>query len=163
MGPGTTTHPVRRTWTVEIRPEAHGQHLVCQHCDTTPIGAGASEVWATAARHHLAYHARAEPLAPHLRTCQCGEHACRWHPRHRGCDGPLVLLLARDYSGRLWRLADTCHACATVIPHSAVVPEPHHTPAISGPGSSRLLPGGGMSRENVEYHLWGVDELHILF
>jgi len=162
MGSGTTTRPGRRTWTVQIRPHAHGQHLVCQQCGTTPIGAGASAV-RTAVVPHLAYHARVEPLAHHLRTCQCGEHACRWHPRHRGCDGPLVLLLARDHSGRLWRLADTCHACATVTPHSAAVPEPRRTPTTSGPGSSGLLPGSGMSREDVEYHLWGADELHILF
>ncbi|MFD8381747.1 hypothetical protein ACFV2X_24985 [Streptomyces sp. NPDC059679] len=83
---------------------------------------------------HLADHAHGEALAYHLRTCQCGEHGCQWHPRHRGCSGPLVLLLACDPSGRLWRLTDACRTCAAGTTHAAVVTEPpRHSPAPPRP------------------------------
>lgn len=74
--------------------------------------------------NHLALHARTEPLPTHLRTCRCGEHGCRWHPRHRGCNGPIALLLTRGAGGRIWRLTDACHACIAATDHAATVPEP---------------------------------------
>ncbi|WP_406129051.1 hypothetical protein OHQ89_46350 [Streptomyces canus] len=77
----------------------------------------------SAALEHLAGHARRDALPSYLRTCQCHERGCRWHPRHRGCAGPVHLLLARERSGRLWRLADACTACASVTAQAAVVPE----------------------------------------
>ncbi len=128
MGSGTTTRPGRRTWRVEILTDFRGRGLLCDHCGPVSIIAGPPGFHARVVTH-LADHAHDESLAYHLRTCQCGEHACRWHPRHRGCDGPLVLLLARDHSGHLWRLADTCRACAAVTAHAAVVTESHRTPA----------------------------------
>ncbi|MDX3213969.1 hypothetical protein PV318_00120 [Streptomyces sp. ME02-6991-2B] len=74
--------------------------------------------------NHLAEHARAEPLPGHLRTCKCGELGCPWHPRHRGCDGTILILLSCSGGGRLWRLADVCRACMDVTDHAAAVPEP---------------------------------------
>lgn len=123
MGRGTIPHAVRGSWTVEVRPHPDGPVLVCPWCDRIPAGPGA-----TAARvavvAHLAQHARGERLPPHLRTCQCGEQGCRWHGRHRGCDGLVVLVLSRDRVGRIWRLADTCRACASATAHAAAVSEP---------------------------------------
>lgn len=133
MGSGRTTRPGRRTWTVEIRTHSWGRDLLCGHCGPVPVGTGPPGIHARAVTH-LAQHARAEALAHHLRTCQCGERACRWHPRHRGCGGPMVLLFCRDDSGRLWRLADTCRTCATTTAHAVVVTEPlRHSPAAPRP------------------------------
>ncbi len=72
---------------------------------------------------HLARHARRDPIPAHLRTCQCHERGCHWHPRHRGCTGPIRLLLAREQGGRLWRLADACTACAAATSQASVVPD----------------------------------------
>jgi hypothetical protein len=72
---------------------------------------------------HLARHARADALPPYLRTCQCHEHGCRWHPRHRGCAGPVLLVLSSLHGGRTWRLADICAACAGSTARAAVVPD----------------------------------------
>ncbi|MCX5063784.1 MULTISPECIES: hypothetical protein [unclassified Streptomyces] len=58
-----------------------------------------------------------------LRSCQCRLRGCVWHPRHRGCAGRVLLALTRDLSGRTWRLADACAACAAATSHTAVVPD----------------------------------------
>jgi hypothetical protein len=123
MGPGPTPSPVQRTWTAEIRPGPGGPAVSCTHCGAVPISPGTAGARA-AALAHLARHARHEPLAAHLRTCRCGEHSCSWHPRHRGCDGRVLLLLTRVAGGRRWRLADVCRACASWTAHAAEVPEP---------------------------------------
>ncbi|GAA0439747.1 hypothetical protein [Streptomyces luteireticuli] len=138
MRPGTIPRPPRRTWTVEVRPRPGGVTVLCSQCGQSPAGTDAR----TAVVSHLAQHARAERLARHWRTCQCAVHGCRWHPRHRGCDGPVLLLLARERAGRLWRLTDACHACATVTEHCAEVPElpaadAHRTPQGSASARSR--------------------------
>lgn len=118
----TTRPATRRAWTVELRPGSDGPQLVCQQCDHR--GALLAAVSArSAALEHLAGHARRDALPSYLRTCQCHERGCRWHPRHRGCAGPVHLLLARERGGRLWRLADACTACASVTAQAAVVPE----------------------------------------
>ncbi|MFC4469296.1 hypothetical protein ACFPH6_33090 [Streptomyces xiangluensis] len=113
---------VRRVWTVELRPHPGGPSLICPRCTahTSPLHGGAAR---SAALSHLASHARAESLPGHLRTCQCRAQGCCWHPRHRGCAGPVRLALTRDRSGRTWRLADTCTACAAATSHTAVVPD----------------------------------------
>ena len=103
-------HPgVRRTWTVELRPQPGGPILVCQHCahSDRPVNGHSARAELLA---HLALHAHRAPLPTHLRTCQCHERGCCWHRRHRGCQGPIRLLLARERGGRLWRLADACAA-----------------------------------------------------
>ncbi|MCX4826829.1 hypothetical protein OG883_45160 [Streptomyces sp. NBC_01142] len=114
--------PVPRTWTVELRPQRGGPVLYCPRCSP-----GGQALQATAARPtalaHLARHARSDALPPHLRTCQCHERGCRWHPRHRGCTGPILLVLTREQGGRIWRLADICASCAAATPHAAVVPD----------------------------------------
>lgn len=116
-----TTHPiVRRTWTVELRPEKGGPVLHCPQC---PPGSPPVRGTASQALAHLARHARHDALPQHLRTCQCHPHGCRWHPRHRGCSGPVLLVLTREHGGRLWRLADICAACAAATAHAAVVPD----------------------------------------
>ncbi|MFD3580436.1 hypothetical protein [Streptomyces sp. NPDC058644] len=118
-----TTHVrVRRIWTVELRPGAGGPVLVCPHCHRgpNPLAAGSAR---SAALAHLAQHARRDVLAPYLRTCQCQARGCRWHPRHRGCSGAVVLVLVRAHGGRLWRLADACAACAAATAQAAVVPD----------------------------------------
>ncbi|AQT70399.1 hypothetical protein B1K54_00245 [Streptomyces sp. fd1-xmd] len=113
---------VRRTWTVELRPQPHGPQLACPQCGpATACVRGATA--RSAALAHLAGHARTDALPRHLRTCQCHERGCRWHPRHRGCGGPIVLVLARERGGRLWRLADVCANCAAATHDAAVVPE----------------------------------------
>ncbi|GGZ97169.1 hypothetical protein GCM10010344_76530 [Streptomyces bluensis] len=126
-----TPCPVPRAWTVELRSHTSGLLLVCQQCPH-----GGARVTAAAARSaaltHLARHARTNPRPHHLRICQCHERGCRWHPRHRGCTGPIQLLLTRERGGRTWRLADTCTACATATDQAAIVPDttlatPPHT------------------------------------
>lgn len=116
-----TTHPlVRRIWTVELRPDHGGSMLHCLQC---PPSAPSVRTAPSQALTHLAGHAGHDFLPRHLRTCQCHSHGCRWHPRHRGCSGPVLLVLTRERGGRLWRLADTCAACAAATAHAAVVPD----------------------------------------
>ncbi len=116
-----TTHPVvRRIWTVELRPEHGGTTLSCRQCSPS---APSMRTAPSQALTHLAAHARHDFLPRHLRTCQCHSHGCRWHSRHRGCAGPVLLVLTRERGGRLWRLADTCAACAAATDHAAVVPD----------------------------------------
>lgn len=117
----TTRPAVRRAWTVELRPGSDGLQLVCQQCDHRGVLLAVSA--RSAALEHLAGHARRDVLPTYMRTCQCHERGCRWHPRHRGCAGPIRLLLARERGGRLWRLADACTACASMTAQAAVVPE----------------------------------------
>lgn len=113
---------VRRIWTVELRPRTDGPMLVCPSCTAhaSPLTASSAR---SAALAHLACHARADVLPAYLRSCQCRVQGCLWHPRRRGCAGPVLLALTRDRSGRTWRLADTCAACAAATSHTAVVPD----------------------------------------
>ncbi|WP_406434677.1 hypothetical protein OHA59_47310 [Streptomyces sp. NBC_01589] len=152
----TLRPPVRRTWTVELRPQQGTTVLYCALC--APRGhalAGAAARPAVLA--HLAHHARRDVLPPHLRTCQCHERGCRWHPRHRGCAGPVLLVLARERGGRLWRLADACAACAGATPGSAIVPDtaitstparPDTGPSSAGARRARL-PDGALPAHRV--------------
>lgn len=123
-----TGRAVRRTWTVELRPQHGGPLMACPHCPpaSRPSPLGSAAVRSTLLGH-LAGHARRDALPVHLRTCQCHEHGCQWHPRHRGCSGPIALVLTCAGGGRLWRLADACTACARATPQSAIVPENMHT------------------------------------
>lgn len=120
----TASRTVPRTWTVELRPQRCGPELVCPRCRPVTASAKGGTTARSAVLAHLARHARLDALPVHLRTCQCHERGCRWHPRHRGCSGPIVLALAREQGGRLWRLADVCTACAGATNHAAIVPEP---------------------------------------
>ncbi|WP_146610539.1 MULTISPECIES: hypothetical protein [unclassified Streptomyces] len=122
MRPCTTRPPASRTWTVELRPQPQGPRLVCAQCGLTPKTLQGRTA-RSAALAHLARHARLSLLPQHLRTCQCHERGCRWHPRHRGCDGPLLLVLSREHGGRLWRLADSCTACARAMKDACIVPD----------------------------------------
>ncbi|MFK0288033.1 hypothetical protein ACIQVL_47265 [Streptomyces sp. NPDC090499] len=140
---------VRRIWTVELHPRAGGPNLVCAQCTArTPACEAASA--RSAALAHLACHARADALPGHLRTCQCRAQGCRWHPRHRGCAGPVLLALTQGRGGRAWRLADACAACAAATSHTAVVPDTQlgspHSPAPS-------VPARGPHRLGAEEHL----------
>ncbi|MFJ2816118.1 hypothetical protein [Streptomyces sp. NPDC087294] len=124
-----------RAWTVTISTPAGRPVLACSTCSLpTPIsrGTGAAEV-----RQHLAAHLKEPQLPPYLRTCQCRERGCAWHRLRVPCSGPLRLVLIRADCGRTWRLADVCHACATAIPHAAVVSEPSYRTA-SAPASPPL-------------------------
>jgi len=118
----TTCPAMPRAWTVELCSHPSGLVLVCQQCPHA-----SEQVTATSARSaaltHLARHARCDLVPSHLRVCQCHERGCCWHPRHRGCDGPIRLLLACERGGRLWRLADACSACAAATAQAAVVPD----------------------------------------
>ncbi|MCX5252523.1 MULTISPECIES: hypothetical protein [Streptomyces] len=135
-----STHAtVQRIWTVHLRPQTGGPALACPRCAHSPVLQAASA--RSAALTHLARHARADTLPRHLRTCQCRALGCHWHPRHRGCAGPVLLALTCDRSGRAWRLADACAACAAAMSHTAVVP-----PTLLGPGPGRVQPAPGMSR-----------------
>ncbi|WP_254642913.1 hypothetical protein [Streptomyces sp. BV333] len=111
-----------RAWTVELRSHPDGITLVCLHCphDNSHVSPTSARAAALA---HLARHARTDLRASHLRICQCHERGCRWHPRHRGCAGPVRLLLSRERGGRVWRLADACTACSAATEQAAVVPD----------------------------------------
>ncbi|MCX5559504.1 hypothetical protein [Streptomyces sp. NBC_00038] len=111
-----------RAWTVELRRQTGELVLVCQQCPQAGLQVTAAAA-RSAALAHLARHARGDLRAPHLRTCQCHERGCRWHPRHRGCAGPIRLLLACERGGRVWRLADACSACAAATAEAAFVPD----------------------------------------
>ncbi|WP_369395566.1 hypothetical protein AB5J72_51475 (plasmid) [Streptomyces sp. CG1] len=128
---------VRRIWTVELQSRAGRPGLVCAHCTahTSQLDAASAR---SAALAHLARHARTDVLPGHLRTCQCRERGCSWHPRHRGCAGPVLLALTRDRSGRTWRLTDACAACAAATSHTAIVPDTVLAPDRSRP--SRYSP-----------------------
>jgi hypothetical protein len=158
MGHGTISHPVWRTWTVELRPRPDGLAITCPQCGPLPVDLG-SEAARTAVVAHLAQHARSERLPPHLRTCQCGEQGCPWHGRHRGCDGSVVLLLARDWTGRTWRLTDACRACAAATEHAAAVVEPSvrgdadSADRSSSPATGEVHEGCDLAEEG----LWWVD------
>lgn len=131
-----TTHAaVRRVWTVELRPQHGGPVLICPLCTPAvqPLEASSAR---SAILAHLAVHARRDVLAPHFRTCQCRERGCRWHPRHHGCAGSVLLVLMREHGGRIWRLADMCAACAGAVPHAATVPDTM-TSCRSGPARAR--------------------------
>ncbi|WP_093911467.1 hypothetical protein [Streptomyces sp. cf386] len=145
---------VRRIWTVELRPRPGGPALICPSCTahTAPLTGSSAR---SAALAHLACHARADALPAHLRSCQCQARGCRWHPRHRGCAGPVLLALTRDGSGRTWRLADTCAACAAATSHTAVVPDtlsgspgPSSSPCPSAP--ARRFHSGLQERVRVQ-------------
>lgn len=130
-----STHvTVPRIWTVELRPRASGPTLDCPRCTRSPAVPGSTA--RSAALHHLARHARSDALPGHLRTCQCRAHSCRWHPRHRGCSGPVLLALTSIRNGRSWRLADVCAACAASMRHTAVVPA-----TLLSPGRTHAPPG----------------------
>ncbi|MFF4887493.1 hypothetical protein ACFY2D_32120 [Streptomyces nigra] len=116
-----STHAtVQRIWTVHLRPQTGGPALACPRCTHSPVLQAVSA--RSAALTHLARHARADALPGHLRTCQCRALGCHWHPRHRGCAGPVLLALTCDRGGRTWRLADACAACAAAMSRTAVVP-----------------------------------------
>lgn len=139
----TTRLPSARTWTVELRPHPQGPLLICAHC-TLETQTLQGRTARSAALAHLARHARHSLLPQHLRTCQCHERGCRWHPRHRGCDGPLLLVLSREHGGRLWRLADVCLACARAVPDASVIPETTlSSAATASPGVRRRRSGSG--------------------
>jgi len=147
------SHPgVRRIWTVELRPQPGGPVLVCQQCthDSRLLDGPSARAEALA---HLALHARRTPVPPHLRTCQCHERGCCWHRRHRGCQGPIRLLLARERGGRLWRLTDACTACAAATSEAAVVPDTILTAAATSSGRAntrrRRCPKGPDSQTRV--------------
>ncbi|MGW2056722.1 hypothetical protein ACWCOZ_22900 [Streptomyces sp. NPDC001840] len=131
---------VRRIWTVELQSQAGGPTLVCPSCAarTFPLQASSAR---SAALAHLACHVRADALPVYLRSCQCRLRGCVWHPRHRGCAGRVLLALTRDLSGRTWRLADTCAACAAATSHTAVVPDTllsPRRPAAAAPTRQRV-------------------------
>ncbi|MFB7738479.1 hypothetical protein ACFC08_29665 [Streptomyces sp. NPDC056112] len=132
----TTCPATPRAWTVELHPHASGLVLVCRHCPhgSTRITTAAAR---SAALAHLARHARGDLRPLHLRICQCHERGCVWHPRHRGCAGPIRLLLAREHGGRRWRLADACSACAAATAQAAVVPDTVLTRAPLQPETRR--------------------------
>ncbi|WP_245659649.1 hypothetical protein [Streptomyces ochraceiscleroticus] len=110
--------------------------------------AGAARAVALA---HLARHARASVLPAYLRTCQCHARGCRWHARHRGCAGAVLLVLTRDHGGRRWRLADVCAACAAATERAAVVPDT--LPAASSLPLAKSPVHSGPSRRQEQAHV----------
>ncbi|MFE9374796.1 hypothetical protein [Streptomyces sp. NPDC006711] len=146
-----STHAtVQRIWTVRLRPQTGGPALACPRCTHSPVLQAVSA--RSAALTHLARHARADALPGHLRTCQCRALGCRWHPRHRGCAGPVLLALTCDRGGRTWRLADACAACAAAMSRTAVVPptllRADRTPTHSSTSrSARIAPPFGPAEQ----------------
>ncbi|WP_030267250.1 hypothetical protein [Streptomyces violens] len=135
---------VRRVWTVELSPQPGGPVLACSRCPRRPypVAAGSAR---TAALAHLARHVREDAVPEHVRTCECQARGCPWHPRHRGCSGSVLLVLARDRGGRRWRLADACAACAAATDQAAVVPATLLTapPACCSRSRMSRAPGPG--------------------
>ncbi len=135
-----------RAWTVELRSQSGRLVMTCQQCPlaSRPVTAASAR---SAVLAHLARHARGDLRAPHLRTCHCHERGCRWHRRHRGCDGPIRLLLACERGGRVWRLVDACGACAAATDQAAVVPDTAIVgslhPTSTRPRRPRLMRGPG--------------------
>lgn len=122
--PQAVRSAARRAWQVTIGPDARRLACTAPNC---PAATGVDIVGRSAqqaALGHLAAHAQHEPLDEHLRTCRCHAHGCTWHPRHRGCTGPIQLTVFRQRRGRAWHLADTCTGCAHLIPYAAAVPDP---------------------------------------
>lgn len=157
MGHGAITRPEGRAWTLELRPGPSGTVVTCPRCGrlpATPESAATQAVVVT----HLAQHARSETLPGHLRTCQCGETGCQWHQRHRGCDGPISLLLMRSAHGRIWRLADACRACAAATRHAAAVHEPHGGASDATPSNSALASDDEALQTAEEEATWWDDE-----
>lgn len=115
-----------RAWRVDVDPGRTRWSCAVPGCSGAALkGRRAPQV----ALGHLAEHAAAEPLPRHLRTCRCHSHGCAWHPRHRGCDGPVSLVVFRSRGGATWQLADACTACARSIPYAAQLPSaPPRTP-----------------------------------
>ncbi|NGO43062.1 hypothetical protein [Streptomyces ureilyticus] len=134
----STHETVQRIWTVRLHPQPGGPLLSCPQCTATGYRLPAASA-RSAALTHLARHARRDVLPRHLRTCQCRARNCSWHPRHRGCAGPVLLALTCDRSGRVWRLADACAACAAATTNTAVVPD-------TLLASARARPAGAAAR-----------------
>jgi hypothetical protein len=150
------TRRVRRIWTVDLRPQSRrAPRSSAPPAPPTPLPSRPSSA-RSAALAHLACHARADTLPVYLRSCQCRAQGCSWHPRHRGCDGPVRLALTRDRGGRTWRLADACTACAGATSHTSVVPDtllgstsPQSSPPASVPCAQRAPPGPADERVRV--------------
>jgi hypothetical protein len=127
----STHDTVQRIWTVRLHSQPGGPLLSCPHCALPGYRLPASSA-RSAVLTHLARHAQRDALPGHLRTCQCRARGCCWHPRRRGCAGPVLLALTCDRSGRMWRLADACAACAAATSYTAVVPD-----TLPGPGPTK--------------------------
>ncbi|MGW0649425.1 hypothetical protein ACWD4T_11520 [Streptomyces umbrinus] len=124
----STHDTVQRIWTVRLHSQPGGPLLSCPHCALHGYRLPASSA-RSAVLTHLARHAQHDALPRYLRTCQCRARGCSWHPRRRGCAGPVLLALTCDRSGRMWRLADACAACAAATSYTAVVPDTLPGPA----------------------------------
>ena len=111
-----------RAWRVDLDPAHTWWSCTAPRCTGAERARGRRAT--VVALGHLAAHAAAEPLAAHLRPCRCHAHGCAWHPRHRGCQGPVALAVFRSAGGATWQLADACTACARAIPHAAQLPAP---------------------------------------
>ena len=128
-----------RAWRVDLDPAHTWWSCTAPRCTGAERARGRRAT--VVALGHLAAHAAAEPLPAHLRTCRCHAHGCRWHPRHRGCQGPVTLTVFRSRGGVTWQLADTCSACAMAIPHAAQLPQhPPTLPTHHRPGPARQTP-----------------------
>lgn len=110
-----------RAWRVDLDPSRTRWSCAAPGCLGTELKRRRAP---QVALGHLAEHAAAEPLPGHLRTCRCQSRGCVWHPRHRGCDGPVSLVVFRSRGGATWQLAHACTACARSIPHAAQLPPP---------------------------------------
>ena len=91
----STHDTVQRIWTVRLHPQPGGPLLSCLHCALPGHRLQAASA-RSAVLTHLARHAQRDALPGHLRTCQCRARGCCWHPRRRGCAGPVLLALTRD-------------------------------------------------------------------
>ncbi|MDQ1033091.1 hypothetical protein QF035_010673 [Streptomyces umbrinus] len=134
----STHDTMPRIWTVRLHSQPGGPLLSCPHCTLHGYRPPASSA-RSAALTHLARHAQHDALPGHLRTCQCRARGCSWHPRRRGCAGPVLLAATCDRSGRMWRLADACAACAAATSYTAVVPDtlPGPAPAVATSRTAR--------------------------
>lgn len=160
MGTADSPQVPHRTWSIQVQMH-HGRPLLtCAQCGPLPH-TDEYAIIRSAVLAHLADHARREQLALHLRTCRCGAQGCIWHPRHRGCAGPVSLTLTRTARGRIWRLADACLSCAAATEHAATVPEPADETSPAGPGAQSAQsgeedppPGGLVLGLEDEYTWW---------
>lgn len=169
MGPGRLATYPQRLWTVDIRTVPGPPAAVCRTCGPLDPDRPPHTTPRAAVLRHLAAHARRDVTPPHLRTCQCGRNGCHWHPRHRGCAGPVQLALTRNTSSHTWQLADTCRQCCLATPGTAAVPElsPPRTPTdtapptgqqpgspLSAPSSPRVPPDAAPGEDDDQAQVW---------
>lgn len=138
-----------RIWTVDVRASHPQTVAVCRICGPLKGAAAAPAASRADVLRHLALHARSDVTPTHLRTCQCRQHGCGWHRRQRDCAGVVLLALTHRAASRIWRLADVCRECCSVMPDTAAVP--HWSTAETHTYCPNTSPQTPVPHDDAEY------------